>query len=121
MAICTSCRTLSCYFDAFLCHHDCMLDMQGYSHLDLDAMVQVAEGRVWATVARLPPSASAFTTAFRPWAALVQAKAMGAVLVGGVGAGAGAGAGVVGWRVQEDLRMSPPVPLPLRHVVPQAL
>lgn len=96
---------------------------QGYSHLDLDAMVQVAEGRVWATVVRLPPSASAFATAFRPWAALVQAKAMGAVLAGGVGAGAGPGpgAGVVGWRVQEDLRMSPPVPLPLRHVVPQAL
>ncbi len=104
-----------------------MVDMQGYSHLDLDTMVQVAEGRVWATVARLPPSASVFTTAFRPWAALVQAKALGAVLAGGVGGGAGpgagpgAGAGVVGWRVQEDLRMSPPVPLPLRHVVPQAL
>ncbi len=100
-----SCPQLSCR--CLVCHHDCMLEkMQGYSHLDLDAMVQVAEGRVWATVARLPPSASAFATAFRPWAALVQAKAMGVVLAGGVGgAGAGAGAGVVGWRVQEDLRM----------------
>lgn len=71
---------------------------------DMELLVQRAEGRVWATVSRLPPSSS-IPTALRPWLPLVHAHAHAAGHLGHLRH--------LGLVAREGARASPPL-----HTVP---